>query len=76
MDQWTDKITINESHSTQFTTLWKVAFLVLNPRFYGIQACKLAAARVGTFVEYKIRKAQSGPIQRMRKEEGMPEAFS
>ena len=40
-----------------------------------IQASKLAA-RGGTFVEYKIRKSKSGIITRLRKEEGLPEAFS
>ena len=40
-----------------------------------IQASKLAA-RGGTFVEYKIRKSKSGIITRLRKEEGLPEAFT
>jgi len=43
--------------------------------FEEYKAAKLAA-RGGTFIEYKIRKSKSGLIQRLRKEEGMPEAFS
>ena len=46
-----------------------------SPVSFDIQAAKLAA-RGGTFIEYKIRKSKSGLIQRLRKEEGMPEAFS
>jgi len=43
--------------------------------FEEYKATKLAA-RGGTFLEYKMRKSQSGLVQRLRKEEGMPEGFS